>query len=86
MIDFIIKISNLSKQKNGNFLIYPQNGSQLLSNRSYLESINGIGLEDLFTLNNNKQEISSIKFRLNNIKPAIESNKTVFSIEYATNP
>lgn len=57
MQDFIINISNYSKKYKSNFIIIPQNGIELAFNDidpkkginySYLNAIDGIGVEELF--------------------------------------
>jgi len=57
MQDFVINISNYAKGYNPNFIIIPQNGIELAFNNidpndglntSYMSSIDGIGVEELF--------------------------------------
>lgn len=57
MQDFVINISNYARGYNPDFIIIPQNGIELSfnnidpkdgQNASYLNSINGIGVEELF--------------------------------------
>lgn len=57
MQDFVIAISNYTKKTNPNFIIIPQNGIELAfnnlnsdegTNQSYLNAVDGFGLEELF--------------------------------------
>ncbi len=48
MINFVIKIKNHAISQNSNFGIFPQNGSDLLNDTTYAQTITGIGQEDLY--------------------------------------
>jgi cysteinyl-tRNA synthetase len=53
MRDFVISISNYTKQFNPNFIIIPQNGQELILDEGilqykYIQAIDGTGREDLF--------------------------------------
>ncbi len=57
MRNFVIEISNYAKQNNDAFIIVPQNGQELVTedgnetgtpHAAYLQSIDGVGREDLF--------------------------------------
>lgn len=57
MRNFVIEISNYTKEKNSEFLIIPQNGAELVTmngeengdvHQSYLKAINAHGQEDLY--------------------------------------
>ena len=82
MINWVGEIVKHAKQKKPNFLIIPQNGSQLLSENSYLDLIDGIGVEDLFTIGNKKQSKEHIQYVLSFLKKIKKLNKPIFIIEY----
>jgi cysteinyl-tRNA synthetase len=65
-------------------LIIPQNGSQLFSDSTFVETVSGIGLEDVFTNGNKKQPKSDSEEIIGNLHPLREAGKPVFLIEYAT--
>lgn len=90
MRDFVISISNYTKQFNPNFIIIPQNGQELILDEgilqyNYIQAIDGTGREDLFygyygddlpTLTEDKEFMLDycIKFR--------DNNKVVMVIDY----
>ena len=85
MIQWVLSIVEYTHQKNPQFLIIPQNGSQLLTSSEYANGISGIGLEDVFTNDHKKQEQDHTEFILQNIKPLQKMAKPVFIIEYTKN-
>jgi len=48
MVDFVGEISAYAKGKDSMFLVFPQNASELWSVQGYLESVDGIGQEDIY--------------------------------------
>lgn len=68
MRNFVIQLGNYAKTFNSNFIIIPQNGSELVGNNadtsspnlSYINAIDGIGQEDLFYGYNNDNEATPI--------------------------
>ncbi len=60
MIMWISRISEFCRSKREDFIIIPQNGSELLLYPEYTKLINGIGIEDLFT-NGSKNRIRIIQ-------------------------
>jgi cysteinyl-tRNA synthetase, unknown class len=48
MVDFVIEISDYAKQQNPQFLVFPQNNSDLWNQDGYLDAIDGIGQEDIY--------------------------------------
>ena len=82
MIDFVIKIAEYARKKNSNFLIIPQNGTELLNNEEYLNTITTVGVESLFSRDNRKQRPGHTKQVLNNLNNLKEYGKTPLIIEY----
>lgn len=79
MIDLVKKLSDYAKSKKPGFLIYPQNGVAIINydtNGSYFNAIDGIGIESLFYVRDNKiidntQRVELLKKFLNNGKNVI---------------
>jgi len=82
MVDFVIKISETSKEKNNQFLIVPQNSEELVSNRDYLEAIDGIGREDLWFNGNKPQDKEELETSLRYLQKVIDAKKFVLAISY----
>ncbi len=83
MILWIAKIADYAKSKNQNFMIIPQNAPELLSNKNYLNIIDGVALEDLFSVNNKKQDKYHTNFVLKILEFIKKQNKLFWDVEYA---
>ena len=86
MVDFVGNLSTYAKDINPDFLIVPQNGESLSEYEGYLDSIDGIGREDiLYTGNrhNHQEEIDWVVPFLDNFQTA---GKFVLEVEYCTFP
>jgi len=85
MIDFVVNISNYVKSVEGSdFLVFVQNGDDLLSNSTYLDHIDGIGREDLFY---DDDDVTDEDWRddiIENLNKALEDDKVVLIIDYPT--
>ena len=84
MVELVINISKEAKKRNKNFLIVPQNAEGLLSHKSYLSAIDGIGREDLWYIDNNLQAEEELETALLHLNKAIDSGKFVLVISYPT--
>ncbi|MHA1272082.1 MAG: MJ1477/TM1410 family putative glycoside hydrolase [Promethearchaeota archaeon] len=85
MIDFVGNISNYVKSKAGSdFLVFVQNGDELLKNSTYLSYIDGIGREDLFYDDNDETDDDWRDEGINNLNIALDANKAVLIIDYPT--
>jgi len=83
MIDWVIRIAEHARQRAAaRFFIIPQNGVQLLANKRYAQTVDGVAIESLFTLEEEVQHSDATKFCLSFLKPFALSGKTVFCIEY----
>jgi cysteinyl-tRNA synthetase len=82
MVGWVKKIASHARQLRPDFLLIPQNGPQLLEESDYLKTIDAIGVEDLFTLGNEKQPQTHVKFVLGFLHRMRQANKPVFLIEY----
>lgn len=85
MISWVYQIVKLAKKTRTDFLIIPQNGSQLLSDSQYRHFIDGIGIEDLYSLNNQSQNIQHYEYILSFLEN-LSPDKVVLIIEYASDP
>ncbi len=80
MIDWVKAIATRARAKNPAALVIPQNGSQLLAHQDFLETINAIGIEDLFTNGNKLQSPADTREVLGHLKRM--KQKPILLIEY----
>ncbi|MGA2297133.1 MAG: MJ1477/TM1410 family putative glycoside hydrolase [FCB group bacterium] len=98
MIQFIINIRNHVKSKNKNleFYLVPQNGEDIINSENvsfdlvdtYLQTINGVGVEDIF-FGGNLENDNNFKYDSYDVLQLTEYklyDVPVFSIEYLTDP
>jgi uncharacterized protein (TIGR01370 family) len=84
MINFVLNISKKAKDKNRDFLIVPQNSEELVENEFYLASIDGIGRENLWFVDDKQQDENELNMALKYLENAADSGKFVFVISYLT--
>jgi len=91
MISFVLGIANYARTTRGvsNFLVFPQNGANILTESSacnYLEAINGIGAEDTFYYggedNNNDLDLTHAAATTPYLDVIRENGKMILSIDY----
>ena len=82
MIDFVINISKRAKAEYNNFLVVPQNAEELVDKEDYLQAIDGIGRENLWYIDDNKQDENELNCALNYLKKVIDAGKFVLVINY----
>lgn len=85
MISFVRTLSAVAKERDPDFLIIPQNGEELLQfdKGSYLDAVDGIGVEDIWFNGNKKNSSDEIEARLKWLQQFTEADKPVFSVDYA---
>lgn len=86
MIEFVTNIAMYCRTNgNSNFLIFPQNGENILrfdSNSGYLNTVSGIGVEDVFYYGTNYLNSTLRKYRLNYFGDFLSAKKVVLSVDY----
>jgi len=82
MVDWVKIIAARARTANASALVIPQNASQLVAQADYLSVISAVGIEDLFTDDNQLQPKSETAFILDNLKPMKTAKKPMFLIEY----
>jgi cysteinyl-tRNA synthetase len=86
MVDWVKAIAARARAKNPAALIIPQNGSQLVVHKDFIEVINAQGIEDLFTNGKKLQPASHTDEILDNLKLLASAKKPVLLIEYPKTP
>ncbi|MFX1256972.1 MAG: MJ1477/TM1410 family putative glycoside hydrolase [Promethearchaeota archaeon] len=85
MVDFVGEISDYVKDEQGeNFIVFVQNGEDLLKDSTYLDYIDGIGREDLFYNDDDETDEEDREDGVNNLNKVLENNKAVLIIDYPT--
>ena len=87
MIQFVEQIATYARAKSGksNFAIVPQNAESILAydtDGSYLNTISGIGVEDLFYNEVSPQPANETNYRLQWLNTIHAAGKPVFVIDY----
>ena len=82
MVDWVKAIAARARAKNPAALVIPQNGSQLVVHKDFIEVINAQGIEDLFTNGKKLQPASHTDEILGNLKLLASAKKPVLLIEY----
>lgn len=82
MVDWVKEIAGTARKVNPAALVIPQNGSQLIANADFLETLSAIGIEDLFTEGDRKQTSYHTKEILPHLEKVISANKPVLLTEY----
>ncbi|TFG27502.1 MAG: hypothetical protein EU532_07325 [Promethearchaeota archaeon] len=86
MIDFVGNISDYTKTNKGkDFLVFVQNGDNLLKNSTYRDYIDGIGREDLFYDEDEPTDEDDREDSTKNLNKILEDEKTVLIVDYPTN-
>ena len=85
MVDLIARLSTYAKSVAPNFLVYPQNSPELYVLPGYLESIDGISMEEMYIRATNRPcELSWCYENRANAAAILDAGKVVLSIDYAT--
>ena len=87
MVAFVEAIARRARVDLGarEFGIFPQNAEPLLAHPDYLETITGIGREDLFTDGDVPQAAGDVAAALVHLDAARAAGKIVMIVDYATN-
>jgi cysteinyl-tRNA synthetase len=86
MVDWVKSISARARAKNPAALVIPQNGSQLLAHKDFVEVISAQGIEDLFTNGKKLQPASHTDEILGHLKILASAKKPLLLIEYPKTP
>lgn len=85
MVAWVTRIAEQARKSRNEFQIIPQNGEALLANPDFLNQINAISVEDLFTNGKKSHSASSTKHRMQFLDRATKAGKPVWVIEYPRN-
>ena len=82
MVDWVKAIAARARAKIPAALVIPQNGSQLVADKDFIEVISAQGIEDLFTNGKELQPASHTDEILGHLKLLASAKKPVLLIEY----
>ncbi len=87
MVEFVSALSTHAKELREDFLVFPQNGEALARRfPQYLDAVDGIGREDVFTLDNTVQPVQQRQRAVEDLGLFLDAGCAVFIIEYPTGP
>jgi cysteinyl-tRNA synthetase len=86
MVDWVKVIAARARAKNPEALVVPQNGSQLVADKDFVQVISAQGIEDLFTNGKKLQPASHTDEILGHLKTLASAKKPVLLIEYPKTP
>jgi cysteinyl-tRNA synthetase len=86
MVDWVKAIAARARAKDPAALVIPQNGSQLIGHKDFVEVISAQGIEDLFTNGKKLQPASHTDEILGHLKTLASAKKPVLLIEYPKTP
>jgi cysteinyl-tRNA synthetase len=86
MINFVVEIANYCREKKGlkDYIIVPQNGEELLTEKRYLDVISGIAREEVYfrAMDIPSEDEKEAEFYLD---IALKNGKKVLTVDYCTN-
>lgn len=82
MVAWVREFASAARRSRPDFIIIPQNGSQLLSVPEFRQTVDAIGVEDLFTDGKRRQGKSHVEFIEGFLKMLQDDGKPVLVIEY----
>ena len=83
MVDWVKAVAARARKMNSAALVIPQNGTQLLAHADFLNAVDAVGVEDLFTNGDKLQKAAGTKYILDCLASLIAAHKPVLDIEYA---
>lgn len=87
MADLVIRMSRYAKSRHPGFLIVPLNSPELRTQSGYVDAIDGIGIEDLYYLPNDRPcDLDYCPVNLHNVRALRDAGKFVLAVDYATQP
>ncbi|MGE0486362.1 MAG: MJ1477/TM1410 family putative glycoside hydrolase [Gammaproteobacteria bacterium] len=84
MVRWVLTIVAHARSRRPDFLVVPQNGSALLAFPEYVAAVDGIAVEDLYTLGDVPQADVHTATVEGDLEPLREAGKPVFVVEYAS--
>ena len=84
MVAWVRQIARRVRMAKRGALVVPQNGEVLLTIPTFLNTVSGMGVEDLFTDTNRLQLRSETNYRRSFLQKLLARNKPVLDIEYPT--
>ncbi len=84
MINWVKAVARRARKTNPSAMIIPQNGEQLLKSKPYRAIADGIGIESLFTEDNQKLPLDTVRYRESFLKLITADHKPVLCVDYST--
>jgi len=82
MVDFVLNLTRYARERVPDFLVIPQNGEGLVEFPEYLENISGQAKEDLFFVDDERQDTDERDYSLGLLHNVTGAGKFVLSVDY----
>jgi cysteinyl-tRNA synthetase, unknown class len=87
MISFVTELAKTARQREPEFLIFPQNADELLTDKAYRQLIDGIGREGLiFRAEQGRRRPERVRSSVDRLQLLRSAGKPVLVVEYVTTP
>ena len=89
MIKFVQDLAKRARQTKSNFLVIAQNAEDLLADKGYRRTVDGVAKEDLLhgvDATGKRNEATLISWSLDQLRKLRQDGKPLFAIEYLTSP
>lgn len=86
MVEFVKDIARYVRNKSGqkDFGVFPQNAEELSEHQDYIDTVTGIGKEDLWYDGNTPQPQDEIDYSIEQLDKFKESDRLVLVVDYVT--
>ncbi len=91
MVELIVRTSRYGKQHDAGFLVFPQNSPELRNHPGYADTIDGLGIEELFiTADDRTSDRPCVQARcsenLADVLALRDAGKVILAVDYASDP
>jgi cysteinyl-tRNA synthetase len=91
MVELIERISAYGKERDPDFLVFPQNSPELRQHPGYVDAIDGLGVEGMFFTADEDSSDQPCEQEwcpedLDNVRALRDAGKVILAVDYATEP
>ena len=91
MVDLIVRIAEHARERDPEFLVFPQNSPELREHPGYLDAIDGLGVEELFfAADDDTSDQPCVQEwcpeDLDNVRALRDAGKVILAVDYASEP
>ncbi len=86
MVELVIELAQYAREKVAGFMVFPQNGAELVVHDDFLAVIDGVGAEDTWYDGNDLQDSYHTNLVLPFLDKVVDKGKLVLAIDYCRSP